>query len=160
MTTRLLSALLFAGCVLSAPPKQKNPQKFGHLLIQVTGLKTAQSSVARHHVVIVKVKSKNIGTKMALCATFTATLKAEFGLEEPSLPGEMDERSPEISRLLPDEETEGIFRFLLKDGARPLELILVPRDYNEGCRKEGSTGPPIFAPLRLRFVLKEIPVSE
>lgn len=87
MTTRLLSALLFAGCVLSAPPKQKNPQKFGHLLIQVTGLKTAQSSVARHHVVIVKVKSKNIGTKMALCAAFTATLKAEFGLEEPSLPG-------------------------------------------------------------------------
>jgi hypothetical protein len=128
-------------------------------LIEVTSLKTAPA-YERHQEVIVKIRFKNIGTKLALCAEFTAVLKAEFGLEVPSLPRVLDDESPALSQLLPGEQTAGTFRFTLKAGARPLEFILVPRSYNEGCRRGGSTGFPIFAPLGLRFVLKEIPLSE
>jgi len=146
------AALLLATCQVNAKPKEsKNPQKLGHLLIEVVSV-TSPDEVNKkgfgmprkpsegHYFVSIHVKIKNLDRKLALCASLKSTLKEEFGLQSQFPIGSV----PQVSQLLPGEEIEGDFVFLLKKGVRPLEFALDPigeRGYNEGCRSNTQEEP-------------------
>jgi hypothetical protein len=113
-----------------------------------------------HYFVAVRVRIRNVG-KWALCATLRAKLKEEFGLEDPTIIG-ITPAAPNISRLLPGEETEGNCAFMLKNGVRALELMLEPTEYSEACRggRESEWPLRLIWTDKVRFVLKEISPSK
>jgi TonB family protein len=137
------------------PTEAENPYRFENLFIQVTRVTpperayrfgTLEEALPNvfpprppekgHYFVAVKARAKNIGQKLAICARVTATLKADFGLEYHSA-WMVNNRPATISELLPSEETEGNFVFMLKDRVHPLELTLDLWG-SEGCSAVGS----------------------
>jgi len=146
------AALLFTACPLNAKPKEsKNPQKLGHLSIEVVSVTTPDEVGEKgfgmprkpsegHYYIAIHVRIKNLDRKLALCASLKSTLKEEFGLRSQFPIGSV----PQVSQLLPGEEIEGDYVFLLKKGVRPLEFALDPigeRGYNEGCRSNTQEEP-------------------
>jgi TonB family protein len=131
----------------------ENPKRFENLLIEITSVTTPvpRDPLAvpqnGYYSVAVRVRIKNLGSELAICGGLNARLKAEFGLEYPSKPPVSDQ--PSIPRLIPGEETELAFLYMLKNGVRPVELTVEVQGYNEGCSAGGTNGI-------VRFVLEDI----
>ena len=91
-----------------------------------------------HYPVTVQLRADNVG-KQALCASFSATLKASFGLEYHEF--FLAPHALQIRELLPAESTSGEYRFDVKTGAQPLELVLKPVRKSQACSggKESSS---------------------
>jgi hypothetical protein len=129
-----------------------HPERFKNLSIQVISMSTPETASPgkvppddRHHYLAFKERMKNLSDKLAMCAELNAKLKGEFGLVYPPVLS----YGSRISELLPGEETEGNFTFMLKNGVRPLELTVEVQNYNEGCSAGGTNGI-------VRFVLEDI----
>lgn len=146
-----------------SPGKEKNSARSGDLQFWVTSVESPETmngvGLARpnrpttgHHFVVVHVKVKNLA-KRAACAGFTARLKAEFGLEYRRVLG-FDDEGPHIHELLLAEETTGSYVFELKDGVKPLELIMEPRG-KQGC----GQGNSVFYPGTINISLEGIESS-
>ena len=140
-------AAIIGVCALSLSAAKKEPYsaRAGDLQFVVTSLETPETVVGNvqrvphhpidaHHFVVVHVTVKNLG-KRAACAYFTARLKAEFGIVVRR--DLIFDEGPHIHELLPGEVAEGRYIFEVKDGVRPLELILAPQG-KQGCATESS----------------------
>lgn len=169
----ILALSLFLTICLDADRKEKDKHsaRVGNLVVTATAIETPEGLPKRilgrevrlekapsgHYFVVVRVRFKNVG-KRAICADFLPRLKADFGLEyrQSFRPDE-----PRVSELLPDQEVEGPFTFEVKEGAKPLELTLEPRSYNEGCRPPGesrtSSGSGLVFFQRPRIRLEGLP---
>ncbi len=140
--------------------KEKNSARSGDLQFWITsvespetvtgvGLARPNRATTGHHFVVVHVKVKNL-SKRAACAYFTARLKAEFGLEYRRVLA-FDDEVPHIHELLLGEEAIGSYVFELKDGVKPLELIMEPRG-KQGC----GQGDSVFYPGTINISLEGI----
>jgi hypothetical protein len=106
--------------------------RLGELQITVTAVGTVsreylgagvQPPHPGHHFVMVKVKTRNIGTYSS-CVEFNALIKVDAGYE---YQGEVSSklRPPKAYALLPTESSEGSYLFQVKDGTKPVKLKLV-----------------------------------
>ena len=143
--------LLFAIPVSLSGEKDKHSGKFGDLHVTATQLESFESASHRgdHHHVAVFVRVENAG-KGVICASFTATLRTSFDLEYHSdwvmpLP-----KWPKMDEMLPGESAEGSYDFNVKDGVKPLELVLKLFRGTIRCGAKGTE------PLRDAFVPAEI----
>ncbi len=163
----MISVGVIAFCVLSLCPsfalsaakKEKNSARTGDLQFFVTSVESPETVLGRglavpnrpitgHHFVVVHVKVKNL-SKRAACAYFTARLKADFAIVY-RRDLNFDE-GPHIHELLLGEETEGRYIFEVKDGVRPLELIMEPQG-KQGC----GTERPMFYLDKVQIPLEGI----
>src|SRR5438552_8484574 len=87
-----------------------------------------------HHYVAVFVNLKNAG-KNSACMSFAPLLKTTFGLEYKAFPfyslrefglDKIFPSMPQISEMLPGEESSGSYIFRVKNGVSPLEMWLRP----------------------------------
>lgn len=123
--------LTLATTVGYASDTSQKPQHIGDLAINFVSIDQQERQTnSDHHVVVVRFSAQNIG-KQALCAGFTATLKASFGLE---YRGSLLVTNPfRIRELLPGENSEGAYEFYVKNGVEPLQVILKPSSETQTC---------------------------
>lgn len=131
----------------------QNSKTLGSLAITVTGAERTQSpdSSSDHYRFIVHVQMKNSGTS-AICDSFSATLRATFGLQYAASFLLLREQ-PKIREMLPGESTSGRYTFDVKNGAEPLALVLKPRLDNPPCTTTPDTSARRDLPSELDFDL-------
>jgi TonB family protein len=117
----------------------REPRAVGDLLVELTRTDTPSELTdgagrfappPDHYWVVSAVNFRNVG-KRVVCAVFSGSLRAEFGLvaRTDGLSG----RDVRISELLPGEQTQMRFIFSLKRGADPLELTVSTVSYGGEC---------------------------
>ncbi len=116
---------------ICAADKDKQSGRFGDLLITATAIEDYGETPHQgdHHRVSVSVRVKNLG-KRAICASFTPRLRATLDLEYGNI---LRSEEPRMSELLPGEETSGTYVFSVKDGVKPLQLVLKPLNRSLRC---------------------------
>ena len=129
--------------LLKGQEVRSEPQQIGDLLVILTRASAPPVVVegqgrfdppSDQYWVVAEVTFQNVGN-LAICASFSSTLRAEYGLagRRGFLPGTA------LSDLLPGEEAKIRFIFTLKRGAKPLELTVQTADYGRDC---GDRLPP------------------
>jgi hypothetical protein len=153
--------LLVCSCLELSAGKEKNSARSGDQEFWVTSFESPETVLGivgtiphrpstGHHFVVVHLKVKNL-SKRAACAYFTARVKAEFGLEYRRDLIFFEDEVPHIHELLPGEETIGSYVFQVKDGVRPLELIMEPKG-KQGC----GQGDSVFYPATINISLEGV----
>lgn len=165
----LLCLMMLVSIPARARAKQRYSARQGDLTITATRVE-APETVARdlgrfvqarngYHFVVVNVEVRNVG-RTAQCTYFAPViLHASFGIEtHRMIVGGGQE--PVTNQLLPGEKTEGSYRFEVKDGVTPLELILSPAG-GQGCGAGdlSSEYGLHFGPLKLDLPPPESPDS-
>ncbi len=92
----------------------------------VTVLDVAEEEPANgddHHLVKVGIRIENFG-KRATCEYFTAKLTTTFDLEYRTVLFGYDSDEPKVRDLLPGETAKGHYAFQVKNGVKPVELVL------------------------------------
>lgn len=149
-----LITLAMAGGVPSAT--SQNRLRIGDLAVNfVEVMQQAPQAGSDHHIIFVRLEARNIG-KQALCAGFTATLKATFGLE---YGGTVPIKNPfRVRELLPGENIVGDYQFYVKNGAEPLQIILKPTSETQTCTPDKDSLSAIWhSPGELKFNISPAP---
>ena len=154
-----------AGAATQPAGGDRYSQQLGDLKIRATGVRTvytlhhpklrAQEASSGWHFIVVEVSAENVGER-AVCSYLMPRLKAEPGLEYgPVLIG--GPNWPNVHELLPGEQAKGGYAFEVKDGVRPLELILEHRGASQSCTRGERF--LIFGPTTVRLALEGLPTS-
>lgn len=140
-------AAVFAPLCVWARARQPYSARQGDLMITVTKVQSFETrpripsglplrAIDGYHFVEVSLEVRNVG-RQAECADFAPVmLRATFGIQvDRMIVGGAE--APEINQLLPDKTTQGTYRFEVRDGVTPLEIILTP----SGSEQCGGGGP-------------------
>jgi hypothetical protein len=163
-----LSSVAILGLLFTLPAsapsarseKDRHSGRFGGLVITATAVQKAEARKDRYYVAVF-VNIKNTGKKAA-CASFDPRLKATYGLEyslqwldpmKAHFP-----KAPEVSQMLPDEESNGAYVFTVKQGVEPLELSVKLRGKSIHCNAppEGTWGNTML-PQEIRLEVSDLP---
>jgi len=155
--------------VLTVSPADANDKRdshsarFGDLAITLTAMESTEAETHKEdrHSVAVFVTVKNTGHS-AVCVTFQAKLEATYGLTYSGQGGggvlSKFPPAPKIYEMLPGEESSGSYIFYgVKDGVKPLEIILKPLRKTLHCGSSKPTGKEMLLPEELRFDLRDLP---
>jgi len=136
----------------------KTSQRVGDLVIILIGTEQNNQQTGKdHHRVSVHLRAESTA-KQALCVSFSATLKATFGLEYHGYPSTGNPFR--IHELLPGEKVEGYYDFFVKDGAEPLAVILRPMSGSQTCVHGNDSLSSIWhSSDEVRFDLTALPPS-
>jgi hypothetical protein len=140
--------------------KDRHSGRFGGVLMTATAVQKAEARKDWYYVAVF-VNIKNTGKKAA-CASFDPRLKATYGLEysvqwldpmKVHFP-----KAPEVSQMLPDEESNGAYVFTVKQGVEPLELSVKLRGKSIYCNtpSEGTWGFTTL-PQEIRLEVSDLP---
>ncbi len=121
-----------------------------------------QGPTPDHHYVAVFVNVKNAG-KNAACISFLPLLTTTAGLQYKGSfrtlagPDKIFPGAPRISEMLPGEESNGSYVFLVKNGVSPLEMSLKPERKSIHCNESvnGNWGDALL-PQELKFDVHDL----
>lgn len=158
MRVQTLIVFLGLGVVGFARGQNKGAetQRIGDLFIELTGTSTPRelldgqgrfASSPDHYWVVAEVNFRNGGNR-AICANFSGSLNAEYGLVARTSMG----NPLPISELLPGEDAQRRFIFTLKRGANPLELKVETVSYGGQC----GDSLPRSAALSVQFPIRGV----
>lgn len=153
------------------PPKNKRSGRFGDLALSVTKLVMAPAKYSRDRDELATfITVRNTG-KDAICAELGATLKTTFGLQYRGVTSGDDDAgfppAPRMNEMLPGESATGSYVFDIKDGVKPLQLVITleSRQYDTGADlgsiRCGSGRPlhDLFIPGEIRLDVHDLPVN-
>jgi hypothetical protein len=149
-------------------PRDKHAGKFGDLALRITRTAMTRSSPDRDTFVVF-LAAENTGTRV-VCAELGATLNTSFGLQYRGFTGLSGgfPPAPRIREMLPGEIVEGSYKFEIKHGVQPLEVVLKLESarYDGGVRTTtircGSDGGPfkdVFIPDEIRLDIRDLPIA-
>ncbi|HTF25126.1 MAG TPA: hypothetical protein VK937_14610 [Candidatus Limnocylindria bacterium] len=163
-----LSWVIILGLLLTLPAwapsargqKDRHSGRFGGVLMTATAVQKAEARKDWYYFAVF-VNIKNTGKKAA-CASFDPRLKATYGLEysvqwldpmKVHFP-----KAPEVSQMLPDEESNGAYVFTVKQGVEPLELFVKLRGKSIHCNAppEGTWGDTMLS-QEVRLEVSDLP---
>lgn len=148
----------------SKKQKNKHAGKFGDLAVRVTQIVVTPSSKDRDGVAVF-VSAQNTG-KGVVCADFGATLNTSFGLQYRDYT--YSSGASRIREMLPGETAEGSYKFEIKHGVQPFEVVLKLESarYDGGVRTTtircGSDSPfkDVFVPDEIRLDVSDLPIAQ
>jgi len=128
---------------------------------------TSEDEKGGHHYIAVFVNVKNAGKNPA-CMSFAPLLKTSFGLEYKNVPfyslreyglDKIFPSTPQISEMLPGEQSSGSYIFRVKKGVLPLEMSLKPERKSIHCNESatGNWGDALLSE-QLKFDVHDLPV--
>ena len=150
--------------------KDKHSGKFGDLAVSVTHLAiTPASNSQGRDAVAVFVSTQNTG-KGVVCAELVATLNTSFGLQYRGFTGLSGgfPPAPRIKEMLPGEIAEGSYKFDIKHGVQPVEIVirLESARYDGRVRTTsircGSDSPfkDVFIPEEIKLDVSDLPIAQ
>ena len=160
LTTIWLSVLLTFHGPSASNQKDRHSGHFSGLVMTATAVQKAEARKDWYYVAVF-VNIKNTGKKAA-CASFDPRLKATYGLEyslqwlDPMKVHFL--KAPEVSQMLPGEESNGAYVFTVKEGVEPLELSVKLRGKSIHCNAppEGTWGDTML-PQEIRLEVSDLP---
>jgi hypothetical protein len=145
---------------IKQPKKDKHSGKFGDLAVRVNRVAMTPSHYSKDRdEVAVFVTTENTG-KGVICADLAATLNTSFGLQYHAA-------APRIREMLPAETADGSYKFEIKHGVQPFEIVirLESARYDGGVRitsiRCGSDSPfkDVFIPDEIRLDIGDLPIG-
>ena len=146
--------------------KDKHSGKFGDLAVRVSRLAIRNSKDRDQFAVFVT--TENMG-KGVVCAELGATLNTSFGLQYHGYIGVSGgfPAAPHMKEMLPGETADGSYKFDIKHGVEPLEIVirLESARYDGGVRTTtircGSDSPlkDVFIPDEIRLDIRDLPIA-
>ncbi len=151
---------------LKQQSKDKHSGKFGDLAVRVSRLAIRNSKDRDQFAVFVT--TENMG-KGVVCAELGATLNTSFGLQYHGYTGVSGgfPAAPHMKEMLPGETADGSYKFDIKHGVEPLEIVirLESARYDGGVRTTtircGSDSPlkDVFIPDEIRLDIRDLPIA-
>jgi hypothetical protein len=144
----------------SAPVVQaKYSGRFGDLALRITKLVNVGKAPAtgRHRLEIL-VSATNAG-KAAICANLNVALTTTFGLQY----SVSSAHSPDTNQMLPNESSQGVYTFDVKDGVDPEEIIFTLNSTGIRCIGTLSYLSPEGAsalPRQIHVDIHDLPVTQ
>jgi hypothetical protein len=146
--------------------KDRHSGRFGDLAVRITRLAVRNSNDRDEFAVFVT--TENMG-KGVVCAELGTTLNTSFGLQYRGYTGVSGgfPAAPRIREMLPGETADGSYKFEIKHGVQPFEIVMRLESvrYDGGLRSGsircGANNPfkDVFIPDEIRLDIRDLPIA-